>query len=99
MQRLQCLNSTRQIDYRDLPYLSTHVKLAAEFSVPGAPVNFGHFGHSHSGRERPAFGPVLPSTAIKPLGGCPFSAQFCNARRLSNFALNGPKPWPKPGIM
>jgi len=23
------------------------VKLAAEFSVPGAPVNFGHFGHSH----------------------------------------------------
>jgi hypothetical protein len=33
------------------------VKLAAEFSVPGAPVNFGHFGNSQSGRERFAVGP------------------------------------------
>ena len=41
----------------ELLYLSTQVKLADEFSAPGLPVNFGHFGHLHSGRERPAFGP------------------------------------------
>src|SRR4029077_1899508 len=81
------------------PYLSTQVKLAADCSVPGLPVNFGHFGHSHIGRERPAFGPWLPSTAVKPLGGCPFSTHFSSALRLSNFALNEPKPWAKPGIM
>ena len=42
------------------------VKLAALFSLPGAPVNFGHFGHSHSGRERLAL--ALPSTAVSPVG-------------------------------
>ena len=71
-------------------YLSTQVKLAAEFSVPGLPVNFGHFGHSHSGRERPAVGPWFPSIAVKPLGAFPFSTQFCTALRLSNFALKEP---------
>ena len=53
------------------------MKLAALSSVPGAPVNFGHFGHSHSGRERLALG--LPSTAVSPLGAWPFSTQFCSA--------------------
>jgi hypothetical protein len=47
------------------------VKLAAEFSLPGAPVNFGHFGYSHSGRVRFAFG--LPSNATSPAGAFPFS--------------------------
>ena len=40
------------------------MKLAALLSLPGAPVNFGHVGHSHSGRERFAFG--LPSIAVRP---------------------------------
>src|SRR3954470_7699091 len=40
-------------------YFSVQVKLAAAFSEPAAPVNFGHFGYSHIGRDRFAFG--LPS--------------------------------------
>src|SRR5215204_4469291 len=49
----------------------TQVKLPAEFSVPGAPVNFGHFGYSQTGRERFAFG--LPSVAVNPDGALPCS--------------------------
>ena len=78
-------------------YGATHVKLAALPSLPGAPVNFVHFGHSQSGRERFALG--LPSIAVRPDGACPCSTHACNAVRLSIFALNGPKPWPKPAIM
>ena len=37
---------------------ATHVKLEALVSLPAAPVNFGHRGHSHSGRERLTF--VVP---------------------------------------
>src|SRR5215469_8202279 len=77
-------------------YSRTQVKLAAEFSVPAAPVNFGHLGHSQSGRARLASG--FPSMAVRPLGACPFSTQFCSATRLSNLALNFPYPWAKPGI-
>lgn len=47
-------------------YSRTQVKLAAEFSVPGAPVNFGQLGHSHKGRVRFAFG--FPSMAMSPAG-------------------------------
>ena len=78
-------------------YGATHAKLAALPSLPGAPVNFGHFGHSHNGRERFALG--FPSIAVRPAGACPCSTHACSAVRLSIFALNGPKPWPKPGIM
>ena len=47
------------------------VKLAAEFSVPGAPVNFGHVGHSQSGRVRFALGFALgfASIAVRRDGG------------------------------
>jgi len=66
------------------------VKLAAEFSVPGAPVNFGHFGHSQSGRVRFALG--LASIAVRPDGGWPFSTHVSRAFSASNFALNAPAP-------
>ena len=46
-------------------YGATHAKLAALPSLPGAPVNFGRFGHSHSGRERFALG--FPSIAVRPM--------------------------------
>src|SRR5262249_1961609 len=74
---------------------STHVKLAAELSLPAAPVNFGHFGYSQSGRVRLAFG--LASIAVTLTGALPFSTQSRRTPRLSNFALNTPKPWPRPG--
>ena len=82
------------------PFLqrATQVKLDAEFSVPGAPVNFGQAGHSHNGRVRPAVGPGLPSAAVRPVGALPFSTQSRNTPRLSNFALKRPKPWPNPGM-
>src|SRR5215471_4379466 len=71
-------------------YSATQVKLAAEFSLPTAPVNLGHFGYSHSGRVRLAL--ALPSIAVRPLGGCPFSTQSSSAEKLSNFALKTPNP-------
>jgi hypothetical protein len=69
---------------------AVQVKLAASCSVPGLPVNLGHFGHSHSGRERLALG--FPSIAVSPEGVLPFSTQSWSTVRLSNLALNGPKP-------
>ena len=72
------------------------VKLAALFSLPGAPVNFGHFGHSHSGRERLVRVPVDSGQSGRRLA---LLDPVLQVVRLSIFALNGPKPWPKPGIM
>ena len=72
-------------------------KARREFSVPGAPVNFGRRGHSQSGRVR--FALAFASIAVKPDGGWPFSTHASRAFSNSNFALNTPEPWPNPGIM
>ena len=41
-------------------------------------MNFGHFGHSHSGRERFALG--FPSIAVRPVGACPCSTHVLQRR-------------------